>query len=109
MVPHIVAPDPRARAAVLSRLTTTSAHMTTSAEAQSIEDELQAVAQHRQRAGSSRDAAQSALDAIDEKLLGLSIPTDEWDILYRVRLQVERDVLLGDRAERRRETSPDRL
>jgi hypothetical protein len=28
-------------------------------------------------------------------MLELAIPTDEWDILYRLRLQIERDLLLG--------------
>ena len=34
-------------------------------------------------------------DAIDAKLLELAVPTDEWDILYRLRLQAERDDLIG--------------
>jgi hypothetical protein len=28
-------------------------------------------------------------------LLDLAVPTDEWDILYRLRLQFERDLLAG--------------
>ena len=35
----------------------------------------------------------NALRSIDRSLLELDIPTDEWDILYRLRLQVERDAL----------------
>ena len=29
------------------------------------------------------------------ELVGLRVSTDEWDILYRLRLQIERDLLLG--------------
>jgi hypothetical protein len=28
-------------------------------------------------------------------LIELAVPTDEWDILYRIRLQIERDLLIG--------------
>jgi hypothetical protein len=37
------------------------------------------------------------MDEIDEKLISAPIPTDEWDILYRIRLQVERDLLIGSK------------
>ena len=46
----------RARAAILSRLATTSAHMTTSAEAQKVEDQLEAMSAARGRAGGPLDA-----------------------------------------------------
>jgi hypothetical protein len=86
----------RARAAILSRLTTSAAHLTTSAEAQRIED---AIAKLAASDGATRAklgaAARGHMDEIDEKLVDVAIPTDEWDILYRVRLQVERDLLVG--------------
>jgi hypothetical protein len=37
------------------------------------------------------------LRAIDEALAVLIVPQDEWEVLYRERLQVERDLLAGDR------------
>jgi hypothetical protein len=57
----------RARAANLSRLAASAAHLTTSAGAQKLEDQI----------------------------AKLAAPTDEWDILYRFRLQAERDRLIG--------------
>ena len=88
----------RARAAVLSRLSTTAAHLTTSAEAQAVEDRLQKVAEAQAGAGGSgglRRAA-GAFREVDATLLDLQVPPDEWDILYRLRLQMERDLLAGD-------------
>ncbi len=81
----------RARAAVLSRLATSAAHLTTTAEAQEVEDRLAELA----RTGPSgyRTATQRAFDPIDRRLLELTVPTDEWDVLYRLRLQIERDLL----------------
>jgi hypothetical protein len=88
----------RARAAMLSRLTTSAAHLTTSAEAQRVEDAIAKVAASdgtmRARLGAT---AQAHMDEIDEKLVTVAIPTDEWDILYRIRLQVERDLLIGSK------------
>jgi hypothetical protein len=86
----------RARAALLSRLTTTSAHLTMSAEAQEVEDRLgKLAAASSSPRGVVGSRARSEFDAIDAKLLELAIPTDEWDILYRLRLQIERDLLAG--------------
>ena len=33
--------------------------------------------------------------AIDRDMTDLAIDPDEWDILYRIRLQIERDILVG--------------
>lgn len=76
----------RARAAVLSRLATTSAHLTTSAESQAVEDRLERIA-------TSDGASGREIADVDEQLLRLQVPPDDWDILYRLRLQAERDVL----------------
>jgi hypothetical protein len=81
----------RARAAIASRLTGTSAFLTTSAEAQAVEERLERLAKSG-RAGAEADAE---LEAIDRKLATLEIPYDEWEVLYRMRLQVERDLLAG--------------
>ena len=86
----------RARAAILSRLATTSAHLTTSAEAQAVEDRLEEVATKGRTAGATAGRGmRDAFRAVDTLLLDLQIPTDEWDILYRLRLQLERDILAG--------------
>jgi len=86
----------RARAAILSRLATTAAHQTTSSEAQALEDDILKVAESgRASSGTLGPSARSAFEEIDQKLLELDVPTDEWDILYRLRLQVERDLLAG--------------
>ena len=83
----------RARAAIVSRLATSSAHLTTSAEAQEVEDRLNRMAT---RSG-------SGFDAIDRRLLDLQVSTDEWDVLYRMRLQIERDALARSAREDRRD------
>ncbi len=86
----------RARAAILSRLATTSAHLTTSAEAQELEDRLEGVAMPAGATGPLPIAnARVVFEAIDARLLDLAVPTAEWDILYRLRLQIERDLLAG--------------
>src|SRR5712671_291705 len=103
----------RARAAIASRLTATAASMTTSAEAQEIEARLErlsaarvaggtpgadanAAAQGAAATGGSLDP-QAELRSIDSALAILTVPHDEWEVLYRERLQVERDLLAGDR------------
>lgn len=78
----------RARAAIASRLTSTAVYRTTSAEAQGIERRLEEIAHNPEH-------AKSELAWIDEKLATLEIDADEWEVLYRIRLQVERDLLTG--------------
>jgi hypothetical protein len=75
-----------ARAVVVSRLATTSAHFTTSAESQAVEDRL---AELMKKGGT----IEADLDEIDRLLLELDVAPEEWDILYRLRLQAERDAL----------------
>jgi hypothetical protein len=78
----------RARAAISTQLTHAPAYMTTSAEAQRFEDEL------------GKQKSPRELRRLDERLARLLVPYDEWDILYRERLQVEMAMLqrepLGD-------------
>jgi hypothetical protein len=93
--PELVA---RARAAMASRLTTSAAHLTVSAEAQAVEDRLAVLgkgsgdADHPPRFD---DAAAAAFTEIDETLSTMVIPYEEWEVLYRQRLQVERDLRVG--------------
>jgi hypothetical protein len=90
----------RARAAIATRLTSTAASMTTSAEAQAVELMLERMTRARV-AGAEPGTAETVdlatagttLAAIDRQLATLDLPHDEWEILYRQRLQVERDLL----------------
>lgn len=90
----------RARGAMASRLTTSAAHLTVSAEAQAIEDRLAALARPAGRGADAApppfdDTTVAAFEAIDAELANLQIPYDEWEVLYRQRLQVERDLRAG--------------
>jgi hypothetical protein len=83
----------RVQAALASRLTTAKAWLTMSADAQAIEDQLGRVARDR-----PDDAERArALASIDDQLATREIAYDEWEVLYRQRLQVERDLLAGRR------------
>jgi hypothetical protein len=84
----------RARAAVAVRLTKTDAYLTSSKEAQELEDAIQKLAE-----AGSPDAAREAVAAIDERLASLVVPYEEWEVLYRQRLQVERDMLRGSHSD----------
>jgi hypothetical protein len=98
----------RARAAIASRLLATAAWLTTSAEGQEIERRLERLAAPRVAGGEPGSAAVNDGDAapvdvagelksIDEALAVITVPHDEWEVLYRLRLQVERDLLAGAR------------
>lgn len=84
----------RARAAVAVRLTKTEAYMTSSKESQEVEDTIQKLAETE-----PGDAAREPLAAIDERLASLVVPYEEWEVLYRRRLQVERDMLRGSHSD----------
>lgn len=88
----------RARAAMASRLTTSAAHLTVTAEAQAIEDRLTALAHGSEGADHPArfdEAAAAEFAAIDEALATIRVPYEEWEVLYRQRLQVERDLRAG--------------
>jgi len=82
----------RIRATILAALAGADAHLTAGVEAQDVEDQLKAMSiavtgSH----GPRRQALELA--SIDRTLLAIDIPDDEWDMLYRLRLQAERDLL----------------
>ena len=94
----------RARAAIATRLTSTAASMTTSAEAQEVEATLEKLTRPRVAGSTPGTASRTATDpveagevlaAVDRRLADLDVPHEEWEILYRQRLQVERDMLAG--------------
>jgi hypothetical protein len=73
-----------------------------SAEAQAIEDRLAVIARpladEPDRPRRFDDAAAAEFAAIDEQLATLEIPYEEWEVLYRQRLQIERDLRAGSMA-----------
>lgn len=80
----------RARSAIAVELTTSPAYMTTSAEAQRIEDEIAELAGAE---GVSATARRRRLQELDMKIAKLAVPFDEWETIFRQRLQVELDLL----------------
>lgn len=88
----------RARAAIAERLTTSPAYLTTTAVAERVEDDIMRVAaatraMGREAGSPSVAELEDRLAAIDRDLASLTIDFDEWETLYRERLQVERDLL----------------
>jgi hypothetical protein len=80
-----------ARATIAAGLTRTPAYMTTTAEAQAIEDRIEQLA----GAGDTADGLTrlEQVRRLDRQLAALTISFDEWETLYRMRLQLERDLL----------------
>jgi hypothetical protein len=73
----------RSRAAIIATLTDTPAYQTSTAEAQKVEDAIQRVAEGDRRGGAPGEAAE-----LDKTLATLTVPFEDWDILYRQRLQL---------------------
>ncbi|HEY6058204.1 MAG TPA: hypothetical protein VIV06_09230 [Candidatus Limnocylindrales bacterium] len=89
----------RARAAIVSALSSSAAYLTTSAEAQALEDKLRRVGTGSNGRRGARPAQAGRIGdfgPIDAELASLDVPSDEWETLYRVRLQLERDLLAGE-------------
>ena len=83
----------RARAAIASRLTFTAAYLTSSKESQQVEDRLERISQALRSGGSPSAEIDNEIAAVQETLASLEVSYEEWEVLYRLRLQVERDVL----------------
>lgn len=84
----------RARAAIAAQLTDSPAYLTTSAESERIEDEIRALATADEDAGSmGAETLAARIRVLDERIASLMVPFDEWETVYRQRLQVERDLL----------------
>jgi hypothetical protein len=67
--------------------------MTMTEDGQEIEDLLAGLA----KSGPSEPERAAILADVDHRLSNRDIPYDEWEILFRERLQVERDLLTGTR------------
>ena len=78
-----------ARAAIVTSLARSAAHFTLSAESQKVEDRLEVIA----RPSTPTLDALAEVEAIDNDLARLDVPSGDWEILFRLRLQAERDVL----------------
>jgi hypothetical protein len=82
----------RGRAAIVARLTLTQAYLTASEESQKVEDRLT-------RLATEPGVDADAFRAIDEELASLTVPYEDWETLYRLRLQVENQKRLPDASE----------
>lgn len=81
----------RARAIIAETLTFTRAYLTWDKEANELEDALRHVWEGVQ-AGSGLDAL-ARLRAIEQRMQRLTLPYEEWEVLFRQKLQVERAAL----------------
>lgn len=78
-----------ARAALMTSLAQAAAHFTTSAESQKVEDRLEVIGRPSTPIGD----ALAEVEAVDRELARLDVQPSDWDVLLRLRLQAERDVL----------------
>ena len=85
----------RARAAIAVELTESPAYLTTSAEAQQVEDATAALA-GRKGERLAPTEWRRRLRELDPRIARLAVPFDEWETVYRQRLQVERDLLAAE-------------
>jgi len=78
----------RARAAILRELAFSDVYLTWGEESQDFEDELLEIHQ-----GSHGDieAIRARLDKVQERMDVASLNSEEWNVLYRLRLQLEQD------------------
>jgi hypothetical protein len=83
----------RARAAIAAKLTESPAYLTASAETERIEDRLAALLDK------DRATAAPRLAELDREIARLTVPFEEWETIYRQRLQVERNLLARELGE----------
>jgi hypothetical protein len=81
----------RARAVIAEHLTFTRAYLTWSKEANEIEDSLRRIWEAVQ--GGAGEDALARVRAVEQRIERLSLPYEEWEVLFRQRLQVERSAL----------------
>jgi hypothetical protein len=83
----------RAHSIVTEHLTFSKAYLTWSKEAQEMEDRLDRLFQRVHAGKVSREDATSAVNEIQRALTRLPVPYEEWEILFRERLLLEREIL----------------
>ena len=81
----------RARAIIAEHLTFTRAYLTWDKEANELEDALRRVFESVQ-AGAGIDAL-ARVGALEQRMAKLTLPYEEWEVLFRQKLQVERAAL----------------
>ena len=81
----------RARAVLSEQLTATRAYMTWDKEANEVEDRLRAI--WRELEAGRLDGLADRLDAIERHLRTLTLPYEEWEVLFRQTLMVQRALL----------------
>ena len=81
----------RARAVLSEQLTATKAYMTWDKEANEVEDRLRAI--WRELEVGRLDGLADRLDAIERHLRTLTLPYEEWEVLFRQTLMAERALL----------------
>lgn len=79
----------RVRAALEREVAFADAYLTWNEESQGFEDELKEL---HSRADGNMDALRERLDAVQERIDVAHLNTEEWNVLYRLRLQVEQSV-----------------
>ena len=84
----------RARAALERELALGEVYLTWSEGSQALEDELIRV---HEAAHSDRATLVAELDRLQERIDAASLPSDEWDVLYRLRLQMEQEAIHSSR------------
>lgn len=82
------------RAAVERELAFRDAHITWNEEAQAFEDQLMGV--HAESNGDV-DAIRERLDGLQDRIDRATLSSEDWNVLYRLRLQIEHRVTRGDR------------
>jgi hypothetical protein len=87
----VVAPDDyayRVRAAIEKELAFSAAFLTWSEDSQAFEEKLKRLHARRTR---DLDGFLEELDRLQERIDAATLKSDEWNVLYRLRLQIERD------------------
>ena len=84
----------RARAALERELALGEVYLTWSEGSQALEDELIRV---HEAAHADRAALVAELDRLQERIDTAPLPSDEWDVLYRLRLQMEQEAVDSSR------------
>ena len=82
----------RARGAILRQLAFSDAYLTWGDESQEFEDALLEI--HRDADGDI-DGLRTRLDKLQERMDVASLNSEEWNVLYRLRLQIEQDAARG--------------
>jgi hypothetical protein len=84
----------RARAALERELALGVAYLTWSERSQAFEDELMRI---QDDADADLETLLARLDRLQERIDSAPITSDEWNVLYRLRLQLEREAVRSGR------------